>query len=170
MARNPIRSALDLARLRVPSQDVWVMAADAVTRAISENLYIPTAARLEGTTLASVKKYFPEDIEKDAFGRWVAKSANRSYHGDMHLPVLEGDRVVDRVVAIRGSRARSDAARLVNATTDFLEGRDPGAVGLSEFRDHRIAGYDVPSDLDVDAIEEGARQGEFDWLELYERR
>ena len=170
MARNPIRTAFDLARLRSSSQTVFGMAADAVTRAISENLYIRTAARLEGTTLASVKKYFPEDIEKDALGRWVAKPVNRSYHGNMHLPVLEDGRVKDKIVAIRSSPSRSEDRKLVQAIIDFLEGRDPAGVGLSEFQGRKIAGYRVPSDLDLDAIEEAARQGEFDWLELYERR
>ena len=55
-------------------------------------------------------------------------------------------------------------ARHANAVRRYLETED--ASGLDEFRGRRVAGLVL--ETDIDQLEDLARRGEFQWLDLYE--
>ncbi len=111
------------------------------------------------TTYATIDKYAPGLRYTDALGRSVFRDADRLPRR-LHVGTTRGD----MVLTVRGSRAASTVGRHANAVKEYLEHGDPSA--LAEFEGKRIAGHALETDLD--ALDEQARAGEWDWLQLYE--
>jgi hypothetical protein len=166
MTRYRIRSQADLAGLNSRERDAWDRAGDALTTARRERISLAAAARLEGTTVDTIRKYYgPAVIRHGEHGWWRATEWDRAYRGEMNLTTAEG-----RVrVVVRDSRSRVLASEYAHAIHDYSNQTDLDGADLRRFRGRRIAGYRLLDDRDLDLIDELERKGELDWPDLYER-
>lgn len=156
----PVRNAAERARLRPRSLATWEAVNEAIALARRDKLSPQEAARQVGVSMASWRRYAPESLIRDRRGRQAVSKADRRYVGEMRITSTSG--VVER--AVRGSRQRTRLARHANAVRRYLETGDPEP--LDEFRGVRIAGVEL--ETDPDRLDEYARQGEFEWFDLYE--
>lgn len=155
-----VRNARDRQRLRPRSLRAWEGVNEAIVLARSDRLAPDEAARRVGVSVASWRRYAPETLVRDRHGRLAVSAADRRYVGELRIATAGS--VVSRPV--RGSRKRSMLARHANAVRRYLETED--ASGLDEFRGRRVAGLVL--ETDIDQLEDLARRGEFQWLDLYE--
>jgi hypothetical protein len=166
VARNPIRGRRDLERLPSRSVDAWDRAGNAVARSRSEGISLAASARLEHTTVATIRQYYPESLTRiGERGWWRATAWDRAYRGLVHLTTTQGDVLVE----LRSSRLRSLASEHARAIRAYLLNLDPDGEGLRRFRGKDIRGYRLLDDRDLDLIDELDRRGETDWPDLYER-
>lgn len=155
------RTIQDLRALPPRSQMAYERVLEALALARYDNLTIRTAAGQAGVSVSTVRRYAGDAIERDAFGRLVAKDADRLLRL-MHVTTPEGG----LLLPVRGSRVASAVAQHANAIRRFLSTGDMS--GLARFEGKRIAGHAL--ETDPDRLERMALQGEIDWLSIYERQ
>jgi hypothetical protein len=166
VARYAVRSAVHLERLSPRQRQAWERAGDALARARRERISLRSAARAEGTTVATIRfHYGPAVTRRGDRGWWRATEWDRAFRGRLPLTTEEG--VV--WVEVRDSRSRSVVSEHAHAVHDYLEAIDPNGAGLRRFRGRRINGYRLLDDRDLDLVDEMHRRGELDWPDLYER-
>jgi hypothetical protein len=162
-----IRNKRDRDRLGARQLDAWDRAGDALATARRrEDRSLARAARDEGTTVATIRKYYgPAVTRKGERGWWRATEWDRAYRGEIHLLTESGDVLVEA----RDSRSRALASAYAHAIDDYRHQRDPDGEGLRRFRGRRIGGHRLLDDRDLDLIDELGRRGDPEWPDLYER-
>ena len=134
-------------------------ALEAVALARRENLTIRTAARRANVSIGTVRKYAGPALETDAFGRLVAKDADRLYRR-VHVIGPRGE----TFIGVRGSRRASTVGEYWNAVNNYLVTGDE--LPLRRFSGMSVGGVELETDPDF--IEELARRGEVSFEDLYE--
>jgi hypothetical protein len=161
-----VRGAGDRERLTRRELEAWQRAGDSLATARREGISLRAAARREGTTVRTVRKYFPGAVTRGGGrGWWRATEYDRAYRGRVPLTTRQGVLWLE----VRDSRSRSLAARHAQAVTAYLLGDDPEGVALRSFRGRRIVGHLLVDDRDLDLIDELQRRDDFDWPDFYER-
>lgn len=159
MASPRIRGARDERALGSKAREARGRALEAVALARRENLTIRTAARRANVSIGTVRKYAGPALETDAFGRLVAKDADRLYR---RVRVI-GPRG-ETFVGVRGSRRTSTVGEYWNAVNNYLVTGDEQP--LRRFSGMTVGGVELETDPDF--IEELARRGEVSFEDLYE--
>jgi hypothetical protein len=166
MARYRVRNAADLERMGAHEREEWDRAGYAFPTARRERISLNAAARLEGTTLEAVQKYYGPGVTRQGVRGWYRPRAwDRAYRGELHLITDAGD----VLLAVRDSRSRALASEHARAIATYALRKDPAGEGLRGFRGRRICGYRLLDDRDLDQIDELIARGELDWPDLYER-
>jgi hypothetical protein len=166
MRRNRIQNGRDLARLTARQRDAWERAGDAVATARRHKISLRQAARMEGTTVETVCKYYPGAVTRHGERGWYrASQYDRAYRGEIHLTTADGD-VLETV---RDSRSRMLVGDHANAVRAYLNGDDPSGAGLRRFRSKRISGRRLLDDRDLALIDRLQQAGELDWQDIYDR-
>ncbi len=101
-----------------------------------DGLSIGPAARQEGTTAATVKKYFPASLRRTKDGRWVATKSDR-YVRHVTLPGLHGP----VTVRARGSREAELASAYLTALGRWT--RTGKAGELAPFHGKKVGGFEL---------------------------
>src|SRR2546428_9187109 len=114
----------------------------------------------EPVSMASIKRYAPGVIEKDAFGRWRARR-DRGDRLPRRMRVISTEGVA--AVEIRGSRVASLNADHANAVKAFISGESDGS-DLARFQGKYVGGHRLETNLD--GLDARARTPELDFLDL----
>ena len=157
-----------MARLNWQTDRARRRVAKLLSYAIKDHLTITEArekmrANDEPVSMASVKRFAGNAIEKDVFGRWRARTTVSDRLPRRILIVSEEEGPVYRDV--RGRRAASFVAHHQNAINAFLEDRADESV-LEPFVGKRVAGLTLETDINY--LLQLSRAGELDFLEFYQ--
>jgi hypothetical protein len=160
MAR--VRGSMSYERLSDRERAEYGRVLDALSRARSGSRprMLTTAAREAHTSVGTIRKWIPEAVTRDAFGRLDATKADRAFRP---ISVIErGGGVAE--VATRGSRRASIASDYAH-TLDLYRAGLVGPEAFARFEGERIGGVEI--ETDPDRIDELEAQGQLDYYEFY---
>lgn len=160
MAR--VRGKADYKGLTGRDRVEYARVLNAASQARTHNLTARTATRRAHTSVDTVRKWAPELLTKDAFGRLAFTPADRLYRPPISVIERGGE---PRTVHTRGyykARLASDYAHTLDRYRAGLVG--PEAFG--RFEGKRIGGVEL--EADPDRIEELDATGRLDDFEFYE--
>jgi hypothetical protein len=138
-------------------QEKYLASLEALNISRTEHKPMREAAAEAGVSYGTAMRYVRSATERDAFGRTVARPADRLFR-PMEIPTREG--AVLR--AVYGSRAASKLGGYEGALDRFLAGDDRA---LLPYEGKRVGGVALPTDPDV--VEDMARRGILAELEPY---
>jgi hypothetical protein len=101
-----------------------------------EGLSLDAAAREEGTTSATVKKYLPKALRRSRTGKWLARK-NDSYLRSLRLPGVHGP----VTVFARGYQEAKFASAYLASLTRWS--RHEKAYELAPFHGKSVGGYEL---------------------------
>jgi hypothetical protein len=110
----------------------------------SESRTLSAAARVEGTTVRTIRRLFPAALLQDQRGGRIGVKAGDSYSARVTITTEGGYRVVNA----RGSRERGLAGRHGATVRLVLRGKKP-ASALEEFRDKKVGGHALLTDFNL---------------------
>src|SRR5216684_6462581 len=114
----------------------------AISRMRHDRLSLAQAAREEGTTPATVRKYLPAALRQSKTGQWVATKSDR-YVRPLSLPGPHGP-VTARA---RGSEEARFASAYLSSLTRWA--RNEKARELAPFQGKRIGGFELITDVRI---------------------
>ena len=118
------------------------------------------AARIEGTTLRSMRRLFPAAFRQDRRGGRIRVKATDSYSARVEILTDLGP----LVVTARGSRERELAGRHRATVIRALRGKEP-ASALEQYRGKTVGGYALISDFNLlSALAQGGVLDQLDSL------
>ena len=162
------RNPADLQRMTARQRRRYTSALRVVRRMRRQGISLEEAARAEGTTGRSVKRYVGSAVtrERGAKTRWRVRRQDRLLRV-ARVPLQIGGRWEIAPVAIRDSRTASTLGRYWRAVQLALAG---DGAPLRQFRPRyiRIGGVGYPLPTDPDLIADLAEQGVLDFEESEE--
>lgn len=108
-----------------------------------ESKTLSAAARAEGTSVRSIRRYLPAALSSGRPGRRIRVKAGDSYSALVQITIHAGP--ID--VKARGSRQRELAGRHHSVWTKVLGNKLPPSA-LEQFRGVRVGGHELLSDPD----------------------
>jgi hypothetical protein len=150
------RSTLAVAKLSGRSQEARNRALHALT-AIRHGASLAEAAKAEGVSQRTIRKYVGSALRQDHVGGRITARANDRFTRHLQIPGPDGP----VQVTVKGNKEASELAAYVSARAAFLRSGDESA--LRRFEGRKIGGHTLVTDPKV--LTEQAEQGEsFDQL------
>lgn len=152
-----IRNRTEYEALTSKEQEARHRAFEAIAEMRRQGVSLTAAARIVGTTPATVRRYASGALVKGG-RRYKATRSDRSYQ---RMSALSTDGLRD--IDVRGSGARSLVGGHWSAIGRFAATGD--VTVLAKFTSKRVGGIELATDPDL--VEEYLRQGELDIDDIY---